>query len=339
MDKIQHTAPPFDAFKILDSDLNEMPIMHAIPPGCEGYIIPGSTVYSTTGKPGTFLFQQIAYPDYTFWISNYFTNVKEKILGSFPESSMEVHFILSGDLLYRLKRFDWQKLTETQYNLLCVPYIENEVYFDNKNYFTFDIHPSIQLLEKIAPNLSRLKGFIQRVRKGHPAQLFDSHQFASAKMLYSIKCILDHLKNKKAQAETHILDKLVYRLIKLAVSNNKGRLKSPVNFFDVERIYTAENNMITYMDDEKILAKEIRSSHIDKAKFRKGFQQIFDALPNAYLKHQRMEKATDLLEHRTDLKIKEIAERVGYLNPDNFSTIYKIFSGLSPREFRNSLRF
>lgn len=339
MDTLSHTAAsPFDAFKLLDHDLNEIPITRTVPSNCERYILPGSTVYSATGRPGVFLFQRIVYPDYTFWISNYFTNAREKILGSLFESSLEVQFILRGDLLYRLKGFDWQKLEESHYNLLALPYIDNEVYFENKDYFTFDIHPSIPLLKKIAARLPKFKGFMQRVKKGHAAQLFDSHQFASPKMLYYIQHILSHLKSNKDNHDAGVLDNLVYSLIELALSNTEGDLKSPVNFFDVERIYTAERNMITHMDDDKILAKQIRSAHIDKAKFRAGFKEIFDALPGAYLRRKRMEKATDLLKRCPDLKIREIAERVGYINANNFSSIYKICYGYSPREIRNNTR-
>jgi len=48
----------------------------------------------------------------------------------------------------------------------------------------------------------------------------------------------------------------------------------------------------------------------------------------------RMERAVALLGH-TSLKSYEVAERLGYDNPKNFSRSFKQYYGISPREYRN----
>lgn len=52
-----------------------------------------------------------------------------------------------------------------------------------------------------------------------------------------------------------------------------------------------------------------------------------------YLAKLRMEKAKELLNH-TNLKISEIAERVGYENPLYFSSYFKKWVGISPSDFK-----
>ncbi len=54
-----------------------------------------------------------------------------------------------------------------------------------------------------------------------------------------------------------------------------------------------------------------------------------------YLARLRMEKAKELL-NKTDLKISEIAERVGYENPLYFSSYFKKWVGLNPSEYKDS---
>ncbi|MEW9673003.1 response regulator [Ammoniphilus sp. 3BR4] len=56
-----------------------------------------------------------------------------------------------------------------------------------------------------------------------------------------------------------------------------------------------------------------------------------------FLAQLRMDKAKELL-HQSDLKIGEIAERVGYENPLYFSAYFKKWVGLNPSEYKERLR-
>lgn len=47
----------------------------------------------------------------------------------------------------------------------------------------------------------------------------------------------------------------------------------------------------------------------------------------------RKEHAVDFLE-KTDLKVSEIAQRLGYANSSNFSKAFKNWTGLPPKEYR-----
>lgn len=330
MDTLPHTASPFDEFRLLDHEHREMPITHAIPDGFERYILPASTVYSATGRPGVFLFQQIACPNYTFWISNYFTTIREKIFGKISRPSLEVHFILLNSFLYRLKGFEWQIIEESQYNLLAIPHVENEVYLDNKDYFTFDIHPSKKFLKRISSDNPKLTSFLKKAEKGHFVQFFDTPVFASPKVLFFIKKIMEHLKNSELAPSN--LDEAVKGLIELALTRpNKGKQRS-FNYFHIESIYYAEKQMVNHMDDSKILQKEIDAAPINSTKFRYGFLQIFGESPHEYLRRRRMEKARYLLKCYPQSRIKDIAMEVGYLNADYFSTAYKRFFGIAPQQ-------
>ncbi len=63
------------------------------------------------------------------------------------------------------------------------------------------------------------------------------------------------------------------------------------------------------------------------------FHQYCGKSPMEHLTEMRMELAKNLLES-TDLSIKEIAGRVGYNDPLYFSSVFRKFSGMSPRAFR-----
>lgn len=55
-----------------------------------------------------------------------------------------------------------------------------------------------------------------------------------------------------------------------------------------------------------------------------------------YLNEYRIEKAKNLLKN-TDLNIADVGKKVGYTTPNNFSRIFKQYTGVSPKEYRQSI--
>ena len=54
---------------------------------------------------------------------------------------------------------------------------------------------------------------------------------------------------------------------------------------------------------------------------------------NSYLDRVRIQKSKELL-NQDDLKVYEIAERIGYKNVDYFHKKFKKYMGISPAEYR-----
>jgi two-component system response regulator YesN len=54
-----------------------------------------------------------------------------------------------------------------------------------------------------------------------------------------------------------------------------------------------------------------------------------------YLTNKRLEKAKELIKHFDTMKLKDIAEQVGYMDHHYFSRIFKSVTGQTPTEFRN----
>ncbi len=67
--------------------------------------------------------------------------------------------------------------------------------------------------------------------------------------------------------------------------------------------------------------------------FIKRFYEVFKTTPHKYLIMLRMEHAKFLL-HNTGEKIGEIAVEVGYGDIGYFSSVFKKYTGVSPRKFR-----
>lgn len=92
-----------------------------------------------------------------------------------------------------------------------------------------------------------------------------------------------------------------------------------------------------YQDSDISINKVCSHLHISTGYFSSIFKKETKMTFVAYLLHIRMEAAKELL-RTTDLKAFEISEKVGYAEPNYFSFSFKKHVGMSPKEYRSSLR-
>ena len=89
-----------------------------------------------------------------------------------------------------------------------------------------------------------------------------------------------------------------------------------------------------YIDDEEYnadkLAKDIAMS---RASLYKKMQTILGITPTDFIRNVRLKRAAQLLAD-TQLTINEIAGRVGFVTPRNFSSQFKKMFGVTPSEYR-----
>lgn len=76
-------------------------------------------------------------------------------------------------------------------------------------------------------------------------------------------------------------------------------------------------------------------AHTNRASLFQWFRQELDTTPHRKLKAYRLEKGRELLAS-TDLPLKEIPERCGYLHLSHFCRDFKKFTGQTPSEFRKA---
>jgi len=94
--------------------------------------------------------------------------------------------------------------------------------------------------------------------------------------------------------------------------------------------YTREH----YSDTEISIQRLCVHLHISAGYFSGVFKKEVKMTFVQYLMHIRMEAAKELL-RSTELKAFEIAERVGFADPNYFSFCFKKYAGISPKEYRS----
>lgn len=94
---------------------------------------------------------------------------------------------------------------------------------------------------------------------------------------------------------------------------------------------------MTYIQDHLhtplSLSDVAETIHLTAHYFGQIFKSESGLLFNSYLTHVRMEKACELLKN-SGLKIYEICEQVGYVDPKYFAKVFQKQFGMTPNEFR-----
>lgn len=110
-----------------------------------------------------------------------------------------------------------------------------------------------------------------------------------------------------------------------------GRQTSYKRLVDQAVAYTHQNYHAVDISIHKVCAH----LHISPGYFSGIFKKETKMSFVTYLLQLRMEKAKELL-RTTDLKTFEIAEQVGYADPNYFSFCFRKHVGVSPKEYKNS---
>lgn len=116
-------------------------------------------------------------------------------------------------------------------------------------------------------------------------------------------------------------------------SITKERLSNSENLVYMAKKYIQEH----YYETDISITKVCNHLHISTGYFSYIFKKEMKTTFVNYLLKIRMDTSKELL-RTTDLKSFEIAEKVGYAEPNYFSFCFKKYFGMTPKEFRSSFR-
>jgi len=142
---------------------------------------------------------------------------------------------------------------------------------------------------------------------------------------YRIQQIFSHTKNLPVYSDSSLLHNQFEPLI-----NNKQTIDADANL--AER---TASHLLKNIDDEIKLSSLSREMATNRNKLSHTFKAYFGCTIFLWLRKQRMLRAAELL-LTSSHSILQIAEQVGYLDSNNFSTAFKKTMGKSPRQYRQS---
>lgn len=104
------------------------------------------------------------------------------------------------------------------------------------------------------------------------------------------------------------------------------------NLSDVDRIYQAKEILLRNLENPPSLIELARQVGLNEFKLKRGFRQVFGTPAFKYLHDYRLEKARQLLASG-EMKVEEVASRVGFDSRSYFALAFRKKFGLNPKQY------
>ncbi|MGD1952478.1 MAG: helix-turn-helix transcriptional regulator [Leptolyngbyaceae cyanobacterium] len=102
---------------------------------------------------------------------------------------------------------------------------------------------------------------------------------------------------------------------------------------ELERLHAAKAILTRNVSQYPTLSDVAQQVGLNEYRLKQGFRQVFDTTPFGYLHHCRMQQAQHLLLN-SSLSIAGVAQRIGYRNPEAFSTAFRRQFRISPKAYQ-----
>lgn len=105
----------------------------------------------------------------------------------------------------------------------------------------------------------------------------------------------------------------------------------------IEIVREIHDQLLQHMDQRVTIEELSKQYLINPTTLKSAFKAVYGTSLAAHIKEHRMEQAAKML-RETDMSIAEIAQDVGYDSQSKFSTAFKGFFHVLPREYRKNRR-
>ncbi|MBF2064132.1 MAG: helix-turn-helix transcriptional regulator [Calothrix sp. C42_A2020_038] len=115
--------------------------------------------------------------------------------------------------------------------------------------------------------------------------------------------------------------------------DNVDNYRSPSkNLSDIDKIYQAKEILLNNLENPPSLIELARQVGLNEFKLKCGFRQIFGTSAFKYLHDYKLEKAKQLLA-LGEMKVEEVASRVGFDSRSYFALAFRKKFGLNPKQY------
>jgi two-component system response regulator YesN len=217
-------------------------------------------------------------------------------------------------LLFSIKNVCDEIFCNEEHRLLCVSYNQRiNVLF---NFATEDSESSADYIARILGIVNEcIRTYLKISVTTGVGNLYKGYK--SIPISYNEALMAAEMQGESGESELHYYEKL-----RNNINSHHSLLKSITDYID--RNYSSDALSLNEIADEV---------HISPTYVSTLFKKYKDINFSEYLSKIRMKKAAELLVN-TDWKSYEIAEKVGYSNPQYFSVVFKRYFGYTPSEYK-----
>ncbi|MEM6736907.1 MAG: AraC family transcriptional regulator [Bacteroidota bacterium] len=173
------------------------------------------------------------------------------------------------------------------------------------------------------------------MEQGKNHLLFDA-SFHITSQMYSIIADIMGCRRKGLYKKMYLESKVI-ELLMLQMEQSRPDIFSEslsLKKHHIEKLYQVKELLeddITSIMSLTDMAKKVGSN---TCTLKRGFKELFGTSIYSYWKGLRLEKAKTILTNE-QISVKEVARKIGYRNPEHFTSAFKKQFGVSPSKFKN----
>lgn len=250
--------------------------------------------------------------------------------------TVEMHFGLDGAALTQSNCLEREIFFgRNQHNLIYVNGFEGKSeWYDNVPMKVFEVNIVPSLFQKYLPGHEVFDTFRAAIARKKSCVL-SAHNFPiTPQMMLTIKKIISCNRSghfKKMFLEAQVIELLMLQLEQIASYQNGTTYN--IKKHEIEKLYDAKEIITNHMNEPFSLLELAQQVGTNEFTLKKGFKELFGTTVFGYWNELKMESAKQMLTEE-GLTVTEVSEKVGYKNPQHFSTAFKRKYGLSPRELK-----
>ncbi|WP_169818779.1 helix-turn-helix transcriptional regulator [Niabella ginsenosidivorans] len=126
-------------------------------------------------------------------------------------------------------------------------------------------------------------------------------------------------------------EELICHLFIKLTSRQKSPLDS-LNISDVEAIYKVRAILLKHLSNPPTVTQLAKMANMSESKLKRLFKQIFGTSVFNYYQSFRMKEAARMLKQRK-FTVKEVANKLGFINLSHFSKIFAAYNGEKPKKY------
>jgi AraC family transcriptional regulator, transcriptional activator of the genes for pyochelin and ferripyochelin receptors len=309
----------------------------------EGFLIGKSGGFREVG--GEFIYPGLYSRSYRLYIDGViasFFQVKSdftfthQIESDFPY--LQMHFELTTQGCHYQPKAQFEPstvITYGQHALLFYPALKGALtYQKTPNASSVEIELSLNFMRNLFDNdLEQLGKFGLAIESAQPALMGDQSYPVTTQMAH----ILTEIRHcrytgalKKMFVEAKIIELLTLQIDQIQSVNQPDRIASKKKV--VDKLYEVKSLLLDRLDEPYSIEMLSKTVGVNRTKLQEEFKEHFGTTIFGFIADQRMQRARELILSGQYTTIGEVANLVGYKNPQHFTAAFKKKFGYLPKQ-------
>ncbi|MEM8528041.1 MAG: AraC family transcriptional regulator [Bacteroidota bacterium] len=251
--------------------------------------------------------------------------------------TVEMHFALQGKTRAEDRDHNHTYLFDyNQHNIIYANRLNGRAFYPSgKNIELFEINLFPDFFKRFLPEEEKaFFRFLKAINRQENSVLSSHHYPITPAMHWLIQEILNC--NRKGLYKRFFLEAKVTELLLLQleqISSAQEPTKHQLKKSDIERMHAVKDYLGRHLNEPCTLLELAHLFGTNEYSLKKGFKEVFGTTVFSYWSAVKMNRAKHMLLEEK-MTVREVADRIGYKNPQHFTTAFKKRFGHPPSHIR-----